>query len=51
MPKWLKNITDKGFLQDNMTFVSLYIAVFENMTDYVISNLKSFLCDLSYVLQ
>lgn len=47
MPEWLDNITDKNFLQDNMTFVSLYIAVFENMTDYVVSNLKSFLCDLS----
>ena len=47
MPDWLNNITDKNILQDNMTFVSLYIAIFENMTDYVVSNTKSFLCDWS----
>lgn len=47
MPDWLNNITDKSILQDNMTFVSLYIAIFENMTDYVVSNIKSFLCDWS----
>ena len=42
---WLNNITDKNILQDNLTFASLYIAVYEHMTDYVVSNLKSFLCD------
>lgn len=43
--EWLSNITDKNILQDNLTFASLYIAVYEHMTDYVVSNLKSFLCD------
>lgn len=43
--EWLGNITDKNILQDNLTFASLYIAVYEHMTDYVVSNLKSFLCD------
>jgi len=45
MMNWLENITDKDFLQDNMTFASLYIAVYENMIDYVASNIKFFLCD------
>ncbi len=43
--EWLSNITNKDLLQDNLTFASLYIAVYEHMTDYVVSNLKSFLCD------
>lgn len=43
--KWLDNIIDKNILQDNLTFASLYIAIYEHMTDYVVSNLKSFLCD------
>jgi len=43
--EWLSNVTDKNILQDNLTFASLYIAVYEHMTDYVVSNLKSFLCD------
>ena len=46
MLDWLHNITDKEILQDNLTFVSLYIAVYEHMIDYVVSNLKAFLCDL-----
>lgn len=45
MMNWLENITDKDFLQDNMTFASLYIAVYENLIDYVASNIKFFLCD------
>ncbi len=45
MAEWLDNITDKSILQDNLTFASLYIAVYEHMVDYVVSNLKSFLCD------
>ena len=43
--EWLSNITNKDLLQDNLTFASLYIAVYEHMTDYAVSNLKSFLCD------
>lgn len=44
--EWIDNIIDKNILQDNLTFVSLYIAVYEHMTDYVVSTLKTFLCDL-----
>lgn len=43
--EWLSNVTDKNILQDNLTFASLYIAVYEHMADYVVYNLKSFLCD------
>ena len=43
--KWLENITDKDKLQENLTFASLYIAIYEHMTDYVVSNLKAILCD------
>ena len=46
MPEFLKNITDKDTLQDNLTFVSLYIAVYEHMADYVVSNIKFFLCEV-----
>lgn len=45
MSEWLENISDKEFLQDNLTFASLYIAVYENMVDYTVTNIKSFLCD------
>lgn len=44
---WLNNIVDEDFLRDSLTFVSLYIAVYENFTDYVVSNIESFLCDES----
>lgn len=44
---WLNNIIDEDFLKDNLTFVSLFIAVYENFTDYVVSNIESFLCDES----
>lgn len=47
MPDWLANIIDKENLQDNLTFVSIYIAVYEHVTDYVVSSIKSLLCDLS----
>lgn len=46
MTEWLNNIFDKETLQYNLTFASLYIAVYEHMIDYVVSNLKSFLCHL-----
>lgn len=42
---WLENIVSREYLQDNLTFVSLYIAVFENFKDYVVSQVKCFLCD------
>ena len=43
---WLKNITDKEKIQDNLTFASMYIAVYEHMVDYVVSNIREFLCDI-----
>ena len=46
MADWLENLVDKDYLQDNLTFASLYIALFENMTDYVVSSVKDFLCDI-----
>lgn len=46
MADWLENLVNKDYLQDNLTFTSLYIALFENMTDYVVSSVKDFLCDI-----
>lgn len=46
MADWLENLVDKDYLQDNLTFASLYIALFENMTDYVVSSVKDLLCDI-----
>jgi len=45
MDNWIENIVDPDYLKDNMTFVSLFITVYESMTDYVVSNLYNFLCD------
>ena len=46
MADWLENLVHKDYLQDNLTFTSLYIALFENMTEYVVSSVKDFLCDI-----
>lgn len=46
MGEWFENIVDKDFLQDNLTFASLFIAIYEHMADYVVSNVESFLCNL-----
>lgn len=46
MPEWLTNITDKDILQNNLSFASLYIAIYEHMTDYVVTNIRDFLCDI-----
>lgn len=46
MLEWFKNIADENVIQDNLTFASLFIAMYENMVDYVVSNLKGFLCDV-----
>lgn len=43
---WLKNITGEEMLQDNLTFASMYIAVYEHMVDYVVTNIRNFLCDV-----
>lgn len=45
IPQWLINTTDKDILQTNLSFISLFIAVYENMVDYVETNLESFLCE------
>lgn len=47
MSDWIENVVNKNILQDNLTFVSLYIAIYEHMVDYVVSNIKSFLCNFS----
>ena len=47
MENTLDNFIDKDFLQDNLTFTSFYIALYENMVDYVVSNVRDFLCDFS----
>lgn len=44
MSEWLDNISDKDVLQDNLTFASLYIAMFEYMKQYVVDYIKEFLC-------
>lgn len=46
---WLNNIVDEDFLKDNLTFVSLFIAVYENFIDYVVSNIEIFLCNESII--
>lgn len=45
--KWLKNLVDDKILSDNLIFISLFIAVYENFSDYVVSNIESFLCEES----
>lgn len=45
MTDWIENVTNKNILQDNLTFASLYIAIYEHMTEYVVSNIKEFLCN------
>ena len=46
MAEWFENLVNKDYLQDNLTFVSLFIALYENMTDYVVSSVRDFLCDI-----
>ena len=45
MLDYFESLVDEDFLKDNMTFVSLYIAVYESMTDFVVSNVHDFLCE------
>lgn len=47
MAVWFENLVNKDYLQDNLTFASLFIALYENMTDYVVSSVRDFLCDIS----
>ena len=46
MAEWFKNLVNKDYLQDNLTFASLFIALYENMTDYVVSGVRDFLCEI-----
>ena len=39
------NTTDKDILQTNLSLFSLFIAVYENMVDYIEIKLEPFLCD------
>ena len=45
--RWLNNLVDAKILSDNLIFISLFIAVYENFSDYVVSNIESFLCEES----
>lgn len=47
MVDWLKNVADKDTLADNLTFTALFIAIYEHMVEYVVSNIDSFLNDIS----
>ena len=40
-----QNVCDKETLQDNLTFIALYICLYESFTDTVESHVKSFLCN------
>ncbi len=42
-----KKYLDKDLVQDRFTFISFFIAIYERMTDYVESQVKSLLCDIS----
>lgn len=45
MQDWMDRIVDKDLLQFNLTFCSLYIAVYEHITENVAESIKCFLCD------
>lgn len=45
----LKNITDYKELKEKLAFVSIFIAIYENMADFVECNVKSLLCHVSIV--
>lgn len=45
----LKNITDYNELKEKLAFVSIFIAIYENMADFVECNVKSLLCHESIV--
>ncbi len=47
MNDWLDNVVDKNILQDTLTFTSIFIAVYEHMTDYVESNVEGFLNEIA----
>lgn len=44
--EFLQNISDKDTIQNHLTFMALYIALYENFKATFVENVKSFLCDL-----
>ncbi len=44
MADWLEHIANEEILKQNLIFCSLYIAVYEHITDCVEDAIKSFLC-------
>lgn len=44
--EFLQNISDKNTIQNHLTFMALYIALYENLKATFVENVKSFLCDL-----
>lgn len=44
--EFLQNISDKDTIQNHLTFMALYIALYENFTTIFVDRVKSFLCDL-----
>lgn len=45
MSDWIKNIIDENNLKENLSFVSLFISVYESMTDFAVNNVYQFLCN------
>lgn len=43
------NICDKGRLQDNLTFIAIYIGLYESFADTVEGHVESFLCDDAFL--
>lgn len=46
MESWIDNIVDEDFLKNNLTFSSLFVAIYENLTEYVVTNIHDFLCNM-----
>ncbi|MBR4434523.1 MAG: hypothetical protein IKS90_00260 [Clostridia bacterium] len=45
MEDWVEMIMNKSALESNLTFASLYIAIYENFVYRVVDNIKLLLCD------
>lgn len=43
----IEKLIDEDFLKDTLTFISFYTMVYESMTDFVVSNIHDFLCNVS----
>lgn len=42
--EWMKYVSNKELLSENLIYLSLFISVYESMKDYVVNNVKSLLC-------